>query len=217
MNDVLRPAVAEALGTVLLVATVIGSGIMAERLAGGNDAVALLGNTAATAAALYLLITVLGPISGAHFNPAVTLMIGKQDRKIVYILVQIVAAVGGAVLAHLMFGLEPIQTGMKVRTGIAQWLGESVATFGLLLTIVLGSRHRPDAVPALVAAWITAGYWFTSSTSFANPAVTIARSFTNSFSGIRLIDAPGFILAQLAGAFFAVTVANWLAPEQNPG
>jgi glycerol uptake facilitator-like aquaporin len=207
--------IAEATGTALLVATVIGSGIMAERLSGGNDAVALLGNTAATGAMLYVLITLFGPISGAQFNPVVTLLLGDRKDRFSYIAVQIVAAIAGAVLAHIMFGLDPVQIGVKPRTGAAQWLGEGVATFGLILTIMLGQRHRPDAVPALVALWIVAGYWFTSSTSFANPAVTIARSFTDSFAGIRLIDAPSFIMAQFAGALSAKYVARVLLSPQN--
>lgn len=207
---------AEALGTTLLVATVVGSGIMAERLASGNDAVALLGNTAATAAVLYVLISLLGPISGAHFNPVVTLLLGERDRKLPFVVVQFVAAVAGTILAHLMFGLDPVQIGAKVRTGPAQWLGEGVATFGLLITIVLGSRHRPEAIPTLVAAWITAGYWFTSSTSFANPAVTIARSLTDTFSGIRMIDVQGFIVAQCVGGALGAMCAKWIAPSKTP-
>ncbi|UVO55880.1 aquaporin [Sphingomonas sp. SUN039] len=200
----------------LLVATVIGSGIMAERLAGGNDAVALLGNTAATGAVLYVLIALLGPISGAQFNPAVTLMLGARSRAAV-IAVQILAAVAGTVLAHLMFGHAALEIGAKARTGPAIWLGEFVATFGLLLTIRLGLRYRAESVPALVAAWIVAGYWFTSSTSFANPAVTLARALTDSFAGIRMIDVPAFVLAQLAGAFAGYHVSGWLtAEEQRP-
>ncbi len=200
----------------LLVATVIGSGIMAERLAGGNDAVALLGNTAATGAVLYVLIMLVGPISGAQFNPAVTVLLGARSR-VVVITVQIVAAVAGTVLAHLMFGHDALEAGVKARTGPAIWLGEFVATFGLLLTIRLGLRYRPDSVPALVAAWIVAAYWFTSSTSFANPAVTLARALSDSFAGIRMIDVPAFVLAQLAGAFAGYHVSGWLtAEEQRP-
>ena len=206
---------AEGVGTTLLVATVIGSGIMAERLAGGNEAVALLGNTAATGAMLYVLITLLGPISGAQFNPAVTLLLGARSR-ITVIAVQIAAAVAGTVLAHLMFGHAALEIGAKVRSGPAIWLGEFVATFGLLLTIRLGLRYRPESVPALVAAWIVAGYWFTSSTSFANPAVTLARALTDSFAGIRMIDVPAFVLAQLAGAFTGYHVSGWLTAEENP-
>ena len=206
---------AEVVGTTLLVATVIGSGIMAERLAGGNEAVALLGNTASTGAMLYVLITLLGPISGAQFNPAVTLLLGARSR-ITVIAVQIAAAVAGTVLAHLMFGHAALEIGAKVRSGPAIWLGEFVATFGLLLTIRLGLRYRPESVPALVAAWIVAGYWFTSSTSFANPAVTLARALTDSFAGIRMIDVPAFVLAQLAGAFTGYHVSGWLTAEENP-
>ena len=207
-----RVLAAEAVGTMLLVATVIGSGIMAERLAGGNDAVALLGNTAATGAMLYVLITLLGPVSGAQFNPAVTLLMGSRSRAAV-IAVQIAAAVAGTVLAHLMFGQTALEVGVKARTGPAIWLGEFVATFGLLMTIRLGLRYRPDAVPALVAAWIVAGYWFTSSTSFANPAVTLARALTDSFAGIRMIDVPAFVIAQLAGAFVGYHLSGWLSAE----
>jgi glycerol uptake facilitator-like aquaporin len=212
---VIRRSVAEFLGTALLVATVIGSGIMAERLAGGNDGVALLGNTAATAAMLYVLISILGPVSGASFNPAVTLVLGERRQWAGSIAAQIAGGLAGTLLAHAMFDLPLLQEGVKLRTGPAQWLGEGVATFGLLLTIVLGSRFAPDRVAVLVAAWITAGYWFTSSTSFANPAVTLARAFTDSFAGIRLIDAPGFIAAQLAGAWLGAGVAHWLAAEAD--
>jgi glycerol uptake facilitator-like aquaporin len=204
---------AEAIGTALLVATVVGSGIMASRLAGGNDAVALLGNTAATAAVLYVLIGVFGPISGAHFNPVVTLLFGP--RRLSVIVVQVVAAVGGTWLAHAMFGLAIIQSSAKVRATPGEWLGEAVATFGLVLTIRLGGKYRPDAVPALVAAWITAGYWFTSSTSFANPAVTIARTLTDSFAGIRPLDAPMFIVMQLTGGTLAFALSGWFIREQT--
>ena len=198
----------------LLVATVIGSGIMAERLAGGNDAVALLGNTAATGAMLYVLITLLGPISGAQFNPAVTILLGARSR-VAVIVVQIVGAVAGTILAHLMFGHAALEMGAKPRSGPAIWLGEFVATFGLLLTIRLGVRYRPDGVAALVAAWIVAGYWFTSSTSFANPAVTLARALTDSFAGIRVIDVPTFVVAQFAGAAAGYFVSGWLTAEQE--
>ena len=207
-----RVLVAEGVGRILLVATAIGSGIMAERLAGGNDAVALLGNAAATGAVLYVLITLLGPISGAHFNPAVTLLLGNRSRAAV-IAVQFASAVAGTVLAHLMFDHTIIEIGIKARTGPAIWLGEFVATFGLLMTICLGLRHRPDAVPALVAAWIVAGYWFTSSTSFANPAVTLTRALTDSFAGIRMIDVPAFVVAQLSGAGFLFS--SWLTSERE--
>jgi glycerol uptake facilitator-like aquaporin len=213
-NRVKRILAAEAVGTMLLVATVIGSGIMAERLAGGDDAVALLGNTGATAAKLYVLISLFGPISGAQFNPAVTLLLGRRSRGLI-IAIQIAGAVAGTVLAHLMLGHAVIETGVKMRTGPAIWLGEFVATFGLLLTIRLGMRYRPDSIPVLVAAWIVAGYWFTSSTSFANPAVTLARALTDSFAGIRMIDVPGFVVAQLAGAAAGYFVSGWLTAEQE--
>lgn len=196
----------------LLVATVIGSGIMAQQLAGGNDAIALLGNTAATGAVLYVFITLLGPLSGAHFNPAVTLLLATRSRGAV-IAVQVAAAVAGTILAHLMFGHAALEMGVKARSGPAVWLGEFVATFGLLLTIRLGLRYRPDSVPALVAAWIVAGYWFTSSTSFANPAVTLARALTDSFAGIRPIDVPAFVVAQFAGALSGYFVSGWLTSE----
>ena len=212
-----RVLVAELVGTMLLVATVIGSGIMAERLAGGNDAVALLGNAAATGAMLYVLIAMLGPVSGAQFNPVVTLLMGARSRAAV-IAVQIAAAVAGTVLAHFMFDHAAIEIGAKARTGPAIWLGEFVATFGLLMTIRLGLRFRPEAVPALIAAWIVAGYWFTWSTSFANPAVTLARALTDSFAGIRMIDVPAFVVAQLAGAFAGFHLSGWLSaePELTP-
>lgn len=200
---------AEFLGTLLLLATVVGSGVMAERLAGGNDAVALLGNTVATAAMLYVLITIFGPLSGAHFNPAVTMVLGARHR-IGYLVAQLAGALAGVMLAHLMFDLTILQTGVKPRAGIGQWTGEFVATFGLVLSILLGSRHRPEAVPALVALWVTAGYWFTSSTSFANPAVTLARAFTDSFAGLRQIDVPAFVVMQAAGALAAAGAARLL-------
>jgi glycerol uptake facilitator-like aquaporin len=210
-----RTLIAEFLGTLILVATVIGSGIMAQRMAGGNDAVALLGNTAATAGVLYVLISILGPISGAQFNPAVTLLLAARRDKIPFILVQTIGAVGGTVLAHAMFAVPLIQAGTHIRTGAPIWLGEFIATFGLMLTIVLGSRYKPQAVPALVASWIVAGYWFTSSTSFANPAVTLARALTTSFSGIRMLDMPGFMIAQLLGATAGYFTAHWLIKDQK--
>jgi glycerol uptake facilitator-like aquaporin len=209
----LRILAAEAIGTALLVATVVGSGIMAQRLSQGNDAVALLGNTAATGAVLYVLISLLGPISGAQFNPAVTLLLGSKAPRTLIILTQIAAGVAGAALAHGMFDMDLIQQGMKIRTGTGQWLGEIVASFGLLLTIRLAIRHRPESIPALVAGWIIAGYWFTSSTSFANPAVTIARAFSDSFAGIRLVDTLGFIAAQFVGATLGHYTAGWLIKE----
>ncbi len=206
-----RILAAEAIGTSLLVATVVGSGIMAAKLAGGNDAVALLGNTAATAGMLFVLISILGPVSGAQFNPVVTLMLGTGHRRWAVIAVQLVAAIVGTMLAHAMFGHDLIETGAKLRTGPAIWLGEVVATFGLLFTIRLGAKYRPEGVPALVAAWIVAGYWFTSSTSFANPAVTLARALTDSFSGIRMLDVPGFVTAQIIGAALGTLAGGWLS------
>ena len=205
---------AEALGTALLVCTVVGSGIMADALS-SDDAVSLLGNTIATGAILYVLITLLGPISGAHFNPAVTLVFALKRElawtlALGYVLVQIGGGILGTWLAHFMFELEVLQWSQKVRTGEAQWAAEMVATFGLLLTILGGLQHRASAIPALVGLYITAAYWFTASTSFANPAVAIARSFTNTFSGIRPTDLSGFVLAQIAGALLAWAVGAWL-------
>jgi glycerol uptake facilitator-like aquaporin len=213
--DLPRRLAAEALGTALLVAVVVGSGIMGERLAGGNDAVALLGNTLATGAALPVLILVFGPLSGAHFNPVVSASFALQRQLpwtecAAYITVQIAGAIAGTLLAHLMFGEPLLQASTHVRTGLGVWTGEIVATFALLLTILGCLRAEPKAVPYAVGLIITAGYWFTSSTSFANPAVTIARSLTDSFAGIRPADAPGFILAQIVGAFAATIVAHWL-------
>lgn len=206
---------AEGLGTALLLATVVGSGVMGVALSQGNDGIALLANAGATAAVLYVLIVVLGPVSGAHFNPAVTLALRLRGElptreAVAYTLVQVIAAVAGVLLAHGMFELPLLQPGVRMRTGAAQWLSEGVATFGLLLTILLGVRHRPTAVPALVAAWIFAAYWFTASTSFANPAVTLARALTQTFAGIRPVDVAPFVLAQLAGALLALPVARVL-------
>ncbi len=215
-----RRLAAEAIGSAMLFATVIGSGIMAEQLAGGNVAVALLGNTLATAAMLFVLITMLGPVSGAHFNPAVTLVftlrgdLAWRDAGL-FVLAQLAGGWIGAVTAHAMFALPLIAFGTKVRTGPGQWLGEAVATFALVLTILGTIRHRPQWVPVAVACVITAGYWFTSSTSFANPAITVARSLTDSFSGIRPIDAPGFIIAQLVGALAAAGLGRWLFAEDQ--
>src|SRR6202163_1694817 len=197
----------------LLAATVIGSGVMADRLAGGNLAVALLANTAATVAVLGTLIALLGPVSGAHFNPAISL-VEAWRRKIswtdagVYTIAQILGCCAGAILAHAMFELPLWQASAHVRTGPAQWLAEGIATFGLLL-VVLGPRRTEDA-PWMIAAWIGAAYWFTASTSLANPAITIARSLTNTFSGIRPSDAPGFIIAQLLGAVAALALSRLL-------
>jgi glycerol uptake facilitator-like aquaporin len=204
---------AELLGTAALLATVVGSGIMGQQLSGGNDGIALLANAAATAAALYVLIALFGPVSGAHFNPAVTLALRMRRQELpaawwLYVLVQIVGAICGVLLAHAMFAQPLWQPGVHARTGAAQWLSEGVATFGLLLTILLGSRLRPQAVPALVASYIFAAYWFTASTSFANPAVTLARALTRSFAGIRPQDTLGFIGAQLCGALLATWIAS---------
>ena len=221
-HDLPRRLAAEALGTALLLAAVVGSGIMGERLAGGNDAIALLGNTIATGAALIVLILIFGAISGAHFNPAVTLAfslrceIAGRDA-VLYVVVQVAGGLAGVMAAHLMFGEPLLVEGVKSRTGGGQWLGEFVATFGLLATILGCLRARPEAVPWAVGLFITAGYWFTSSTSFANPAVTIARSFTDTFSGIAPGDAPGFIAAQAAGALAATAVFGWLWAERRPG
>jgi glycerol uptake facilitator-like aquaporin len=212
-----RRVVAEAVGTAMLLATVIGSGIMAERLAGGNVAIALLANTLATGAALVALILTFGPISGAHFNPAVTLADASQ-RGLPwadvphYIAAQIVGAFAGAASAHLMFDLPLFFASRHARAGASQMFSEFVATFGLLAVIWGCARLRSAAVPFAVAAYITAAYWFTASTSFANPAVTLARAASDTFAGIRPADAPGFIVAQLVGAFAATALFRWLVP-----
>lgn len=215
-----RRLVAEALGTALLVATVVGSGIMAENLT-KDVALALLGNTLPTGAILVVLITILGPISGAHFNPAVSLVFAlKRDLALrdalFYVVVQIAGGIAGTLIAHLMFGLPLIETSLKIRTGGAQWFAEVVAAFGLIATILGGIRFAHGAVPWLVGLYITAAYWFTASTSFANPAVAIARSLTNTFSGIRPIDLPGFIAAELVGALAGLIVMVWLL-RSTPG
>jgi len=212
-----RRLLAEFIGTAGLLACVVGSGIMGVALSAGNDGIALLANAGATAGVLYLLISVLGPISGAHFNPAVTLAMRwrgelRTPEAAAYIAVQVLGAIAGVLLAHAMFDQPLLQPGTHVRTGAAQWLSEAVATAGLLLTIVLGVRHRPAAVPALVASYIFAAYWFTASTSFANPAVTLARSLTQTFAGIRPDDVPGFVAAQLIGMLVGHVLAKWLAP-----
>lgn len=212
--DLPRRLAAEALGTGILVATVVGSGIMAETLT-KDVALALLCNTLPTGAILVVLITVLGPISGAHFNPAVTLVFtGKRELLVneaaLYVIVQIAGGIAGTMAAHLMFGLPLLDFSTKVRTGGPQWFAEAVAAFGLVATILAGIRFQRTAVPWLVGLYITAAYWFTASTSFANPAVAIARSLTNTFSGIRPIDLPGFILAELCGAIAAMLLMNWL-------
>ena len=208
-----RRLAAEGAGSLLLAATVVGSGIMAQRLAGGNLAIALLANTGATVAVLATLIALLGPTSGAHFNPAVSVIMALKGRMpwpetAAYTVVQILGCCAGALLAHAMFELPLIQTSTHIRTGPAQWLAEFVATSGLLL-VILG-HHREQDAPWMVAAWIGAAYWFTASTSFANPAITIARSLTDTFSGIRPGDAPAFIVAQLLGAVGALFASRCL-------
>lgn len=223
-----RALLAEGLGSAALLAGVVGSGIMGVQLAGGNDAIALLANAVATAALLLVLISTLGPVSGAHFNPAVSLVMALRGdlpwpRLAAYVPVQVIGAVAGVLLAHAMFDLDLWQPGLRTRTGAAQWLSEGVATFGLLLTILLAQRHRPAAIPALVAAYILAAYWFTASTAFANPAVTVARSLTQSFAGIAPADVGGFVLAQFIGALLALPVAAALLgrdqslPSGTPG
>lgn len=212
--DLPRRLAAEALGTALLVATVVGSGIMAESLT-KDVALALLGNTLPTGAILVVLITILGPISGAHFNPAVTLVFALKREltpreALSYVAAQVAGGMVGTVTAHAMFALPLIDASLKMRTGGAQWLAESVAAFGLIATILAGIRFERAAVPWLVGLYITAAYWFTSSTSFANPAVAIARSLTNTFSGIRPADLPGFIAAELCGSIVALLLMSWL-------
>jgi glycerol uptake facilitator-like aquaporin len=208
--DLYRRLAAEGLGACLLSATVIGSGILAVALSGGNDGVALLGNTLATAAILYVLVATLGPISGAHFNPAVTLVFLlrgeiKPAHALLYLILQIAGCVAGALLAHAMFGLPLLQTATTDRSGAGRILSEAAATFALVLAILGSVRYRPNDLPAIVALVIAAGYWWTASTSFANPAITIARSLSDTFAGIRPQDAPGFIAGRLAGA-----AAGWL-------
>ena len=212
--DLQRRLAAEALGTALLVATVVGSGIMAASLT-KDVALALLGNTLPTGAILVVLISLFGPISGAHFNPAVSMVFAlKGDlpplESILYSVVQILGGIAGTLMAHAMFALPLIDASLKMRTGGAQWFSEGVATFGLLVTILGGIRFAQASVPWLVGLYITAAYWFTASTSFANPAVAIARSFTNTFSGIRPVDLPGFIGAEVAGALLGLALMAWL-------
>ncbi len=216
-DDGLRKVFAEWLGSMILAATVIGSGIMAANLAGGNDAVALIGNTAATGAILYVLIVGLGPISGAHFNPAVTLAFWLRGEmsigsSIAFVLAQIIGCILGALLAHVMFDLSVIQLSTHERAGVGQVISEGAATFMLVFAILATLRWRPSAVPAAVALTICAGYWWTASTSFANPAITIARALSDTFAGVRPGDVPGFILGQIIGAFFAVYTVKWLIP-----
>lgn len=213
-----RRLAAEGIGSFFLFACVIGSGIMAEHLSDGNDAIALLGNTIATGAILFVLITMLGPISGAHMNPAVSLVAASRGElpwgdAAAYIVAQLAFGILGAWAAHLMFDLSTLQLSVKPRTGLGQWTGEAVATFGLILTILGTVRFRPDRVAASVALYITAAYWFTSSTSFANPAITVARSLSDTFAGIAPKDVPSFIAAQLIGAAAAALTSRWLFPK----
>ena len=215
-----NPLIAEAIGTFFLLATVVGSGVMAESLAGGNDAIALLGNTLATGAILVVLITALGPISGAHFNPAVTLsmLLLKRVTQLeasCYICVQIIAGILGVLAAHFMFDLDLLQFSERSRTGASQWFSEGLATFGLVMTIIATSRFRPDFVATAVGLYITAAYWFTASTSFANPAVTLARSLTNTFSGIQPDHAGMFIVMQLLGALLATVFMRRLMMDHQ--
>jgi glycerol uptake facilitator-like aquaporin len=213
-----RRLFAEGLGTAILVATVVGSGIMAERLAGGNQAIALLGNTIPTGAILIVIITILGPISGAHFNPAVTLVFATRGTMswhevVPYVLVQCLCGMVGTIFAHLMFDLAPLMIGTTARSGPSQWLAEAIATFTLILTILGGLRYSPHSIAWLVGLVITAAYWFTSSTSFANPAVTLARGFTTTFTGIAINHVPAFVAAQIVGALIAASVATFLFPS----
>lgn len=215
-----RQLAAEAIGSFFLFTAVIGSGIMAQTLSGDNVAVALLANTVATGAILFVLIAMLGPISGAHFNPAVTLafLIRREISAIMaagFIAVQVIAGAIGAFAAHVMFDLSVLQFSTKARAGVGQWTGEFIATFGLVLTILLLLRYRPSAIPAGVGLYITSAYWFTSSTSFANPAITIARSLSDTFAGIAPGDVPLFITTQLSGAFAAVICARWLTATKD--
>jgi glycerol uptake facilitator-like aquaporin len=215
----IRRLLAEGIGSLILAATVIGSGIMAERLASGNVALALIANTGATVAALATLIALFGPVSGAHFNPAVSLVQAMRGvlpwrEFAAYVLVQIVGCCAGAILAHAMFDLPLVQSSLHARTGAGQWLGEFVATLGLLL-VVLGHRRVEDA-PWMVACWIGAAYWFTSSTSFANPAITTARSLTNTFAGIAPAHVFGFVVAQILGALGAIPIARVLFAQPKP-
>lgn len=212
--DLRRRLVSEALGTCLLVATVVGSGIMADTLT-DDTALALLGNTLATGAILVVLITIFGPISGAHFNPAVSLVFTlKRDlphRDLwLYVAAQVAGGIAGTMVAHLMFALPVIEASEKIRSGGSQWFSEWVATFGLVGIILAGIRFEQKAIPWLVGLYITAAYWFTASTSFANPAVALARSLTNTFSGIRPLDLPGFVVAELLGAICALALMSWL-------
>lgn len=218
--DLGRRAAAESLGSFMLLATVVGSGIMAERLAAGNQAVALLGNTIPTGAILVVLILIFGPISGAHFNPAVTLMFAakgeaKSREVFAYIPAQIIGALAGVFIAHLMFAEPLLQVSTKARDGFGQYVSEFLATFGLIATILGVRRLRADTVPVAVGLYITAAYWFTASTSFANPAVTLARSFSNTFAGIAPMSVPAFIIAELLGAASATWLFGWLLRDRT--
>jgi len=219
--DFPRRLAAEALGTAILVGTVVGSGIMADQLS-ADVGVSLLGNTIPTGAILVVLITILGPISGAHFNPAVTLAFALRREidlpiAVPYVAAQVAGGIAGSLIAHAMFELPILQVSQTVRSGTGQWIAEVVATFGLVTTILAGIRFRADAVPWLVGLYITAAYWFTASTSFANPAVAIARGFSDTFAGIRPIDVPAFIIAEAAGAALAVLLCGWLLVHRQAG
>lgn len=219
--DLPRRLAAELVGTAGLLATVVGSGIMAERLSGGNVAVALLGNTIPTGAILVVLILVFGSVSGAHFNPAVSLaFLARRElpplETLLYVIVQVAGGLVGVAAAHLMFEENLLQISLNPREGPAQWFSEGIATFGLVVTILGTLRFRPEAVAYAVGLFISAGYWFTASTSFANPAVAIARSFTDTFTGIRPLDAPGFIIAECVGALLAVVFMSWLLSLRGP-
>ena len=217
-----KRVVAEVLGTFFLLAAVVGSGIMAERLAGGNTAIALLANTAATGTALVALIIAFGRLSGAHFNPVVTLSFAWRHHLVwkdvpFYILAQSIGGIAGVMAANVMFGLPAVLVSQHPRTGMAQLISEFIATFGLVTVIIAASRAHVAVVAIAVGAYISAAYWFTASTSFANPAVTAARCLSDTFSGIRPADAPGFVLAQLAGGFAATILFRWLMPEEDRG
>ena len=220
MSPLPQRLLGEGLGTAALLAIVVGSGHMGKTLAQGNAAIALLANSTATGLGLWVLIELFGPISGAHFNPAVSAACAwrgqlRWSEAAMYTLVQIAGAVAGVIAAHVMFDLAPLEIGVKVRAGSGQWFSETVATTGLLLTILLGQRTRPRAVPALVGAYIASAYWFTASTSFANPAVTLARSLTSTFAGIRTQDAPAFIVAQCAGIVVALLLLRMFAMQPD--
>jgi glycerol uptake facilitator-like aquaporin len=219
--DLPRRLTAEALGTAMLVATVVGSGIMAQSLT-ADTALALLANTMATGAILVVLISTLGPISGAHFNPAVSLVFALRRQlsardATLYATVQVIGGLAGTLAAHLMFALPLLQASTKIRTGGAQWLSEGIAAFGLVAVILAGLRFERASVPWLVGLYITAAYWFTASTAFANPAIAIARSLTDTFSGIRPLDLPAFITAEIAGAVLALALMSWLLRIPSPG